>query len=70
MPQGWTTADKTGSGDYGATNDVGIAYGPDGRRVLLAMLTGSAADDPNAQSLRPLIAELAALTLAALNQPQ
>ena len=29
LPQGWTTADKTGNGDYGSTNDVGIAYGPD-----------------------------------------
>ena len=28
LPPGWTTADKTGSGDYGSTNDVGIAYGP------------------------------------------
>lgn len=31
LPQGWTSADKTGSGDYASTNDVGIAYGPDGR---------------------------------------
>ena len=30
LPPGWTTADKTGSGDYATTNDVGIAYGPDG----------------------------------------
>jgi beta-lactamase class A len=28
LPQGWATADKTGSGDYGSTNDVGISYGP------------------------------------------
>jgi beta-lactamase class A len=70
LPEGWTSADKTGSGDYGTTNDVGIAYGPGGRRLLLAMLTRSATDDRNAQSLRPLIGELAALTLDALNQPQ
>ncbi len=38
LPPGWTTADKTGSGDYGSTNDVGIAYGPDGQRVLLAII--------------------------------
>ncbi len=31
LPEGWTTADKTGNGDYASTNDVGIAYGPDGR---------------------------------------
>ena len=39
LPEGWTTADKTGNGDYGSTNDVGIAYGPDGQRVLLAIMT-------------------------------
>ncbi len=29
LPEGWTTADKTGNGDYGSTNDIGIAYGPE-----------------------------------------
>ena len=27
LPPGWTTADKTGSGDYGSTNDVGSRTG-------------------------------------------
>jgi beta-lactamase class A len=59
----WTSADKTGSGDYGSTNDVGIAYGPNGQRILLAFMTRSRTDDPNAEALRPLIAELATLVL-------
>jgi beta-lactamase class A len=63
LPPGWTSADKTGGGDYGSTNDVGIAYGPDGRRVLLSFMTRSRTDDPNAENLRPLIGELAALAL-------
>ena len=66
LPEGWTSADKTGSGDYGSTNDIGIAYGPDGRKMLLAMMTRSAADDPNAAALRPLIGELTALVVSAL----
>jgi hypothetical protein len=66
LPPGWTTADKTGSGDYGSTNDVGIAYGPAGRRVLLAMMTRSQANDPKAQNLRPLIGELTTLVIPAL----
>lgn len=66
LPRDWTTADKTGSGDYGSTNDVGVAYGPDGQRVLLAIMTRSATDDPSAPTLRPLIGELAALALPAL----
>ncbi len=66
LPAGWTTADKTGSGDYGSTNDVGVAYDPAGRRVLLAMMTRSQVDDPKAQNLRPLIAELTKLLIPVL----
>ncbi|KUH99149.1 class A beta-lactamase [Mycobacterium sp. IS-3022] len=66
LPPGWTTADKTGSGDYGSTNDVGVAHGPDGRRLLLAVMTRSAGNDSNAPNMRPLIGELAALLVAAL----
>lgn len=66
LPPGWTTADKTGSGDYGSTNDVGIAYGPQGQRVLLAMMMRSRADDPKTENLRLLIGELTALVLPEL----
>ena len=66
LPPGWTSADKTGSGDYGSTNDVGIAYGPDGQRVLLAILTRSQANDPKAENLRPLIGEITSLVMPTL----
>ena len=66
LPQGWTSADKTGSGDYGSTNDIGIAYGPQGQRVLLAIMTRSQADDPTAENMRPLIGELTALMMPTL----
>ena len=66
LPAGYTSADKTGGGDYGTTNDVGIAYGPAGQQVLLSLMTRSATDDPDAPSLRPLIGELAALVLSEL----
>ena len=58
LPAGWTTADKTGTGDYGSTNDIGIAYGPDGQRVLLSLMTRSRSQNPDAEPLRPLIAEV------------
>ena len=61
LPEGWTTADKTGNGDYGSTNDVGIAYGPQGQRLLLAIMTRSQANDPKAANNRPLIGELTTL---------
>ena len=66
LPPGWTSADKTGSGDYGSTNDVGVAYGPAGRRVLLAMMTRSQVNDPKAQNLRPFIGELTTLLIPEL----
>ncbi|MEZ0341480.1 class A beta-lactamase [Mycobacterium sp. pV006] len=70
LPEGWTTADKTGSGDYGSTNDVGIAYGPDGQRLLLSLMVRSATDDPDAPGSRPLIGELASLLVAELDHRQ
>jgi len=69
LPPGWTTADKTGSGDYGSTNDVGIAYGPGGRRVLLSIMTRSESHDPGADGLRPLIGELTTLAVPWLVNP-
>ena len=66
LPPGWSTADKTGSGDYGSTNDVGIAYGPAGERVLIAILTRSQANDPKAENMRPLIGELTTLVMPTL----
>jgi beta-lactamase class A len=66
LPPGWTTADKTGSGDYGSTNDVGIAYGPAGQRVMLAMMTRSQVNDPKAVNPRPLIGELTTLLIPEL----
>ncbi len=66
LPQGWTTADKTGNGDYASTNDVGIAYGPHGQRLLLSIMTRTTTDDPHAANNRPLIGELASLLMPAL----
>lgn len=63
LPPRWTSADKTGSGDYGTTNDIGIVYGPDGQRVLLAFMTRSRSDNSNAENLRPLVGELTTLVL-------
>ena len=66
LPAGWTSADKTGSGDYGSTNDIGIAYGPDGRKLLLGFMTRSTTDDPQAPALRPLIGELTTQVVSSL----
>ncbi|MHA5052348.1 class A beta-lactamase [Streptomyces sp. SD15] len=57
LPKDWTLADKTGGGDYGANNDVGIAWTPDGTPVVLAVLTTRSTVD--APYDHPLIAETA-----------
>lgn len=61
LPAGWTSADKTGAGDYASTNDVGIAYGPAGERLLLSIMTRTRDGDPKAPGLQPLIADVTAL---------
>ena len=58
LPPGWTTADKAGTGNYGSTNDIGIAFGPGSRRVLLSVMTRSASLNKDAGVLGPLIAEV------------
>ena len=37
VPVGWLVADKTGSGDYGATNDVAVLHPPGKPPVVLAI---------------------------------
>lgn len=58
LPPGWTTADKTGTGDYGSTNDVGMVYGPNGQRASLSLMTRSQSANRDADALRPLIVEV------------
>nr|WP_107057117.1 class A beta-lactamase [Streptomyces sp. NRRL WC-3742] len=64
LPADWRLADKTGTGSYGTTNDVGIAWTPDGAPVVLSVL--STKPDPKAPKDDALVAEAAALLAAAL----
>ncbi|MDH6578548.1 class A beta-lactamase [Kitasatospora sp. MAP5-34] len=64
LPEDWALADKTGTGDYGTTNDVGIAWTPDGTPLVLAVLSTRA--DAAAPADEPLVARTAALLAAAL----
>jgi beta-lactamase class A len=66
LPPGWTSADKTGTGDYGSTNDVGVTCGQNGRMILLALMARSTTDDPNAPALRPLIGDATKAVLGPL----
>jgi len=66
LPAGWNSADKTGSGDYGTSNDVGVLFGPNGQRVLLAIMVRSRSADAEVATLRPLVAPITAAVLPAL----
>jgi beta-lactamase class A len=39
VPLGWAVADKTGSGSYGIANDIGIAWSPACKPVVLSIFT-------------------------------
>jgi beta-lactamase class A len=44
-PNGWIVADKTGSGDYGVANDVGVLWSPYCRPVVLSIYTNQPQKD-------------------------
>ncbi|MEV8098662.1 class A beta-lactamase [Kitasatospora sp. NPDC085879] len=64
LPPHWALADKTGTGSYGTTNDVGIAWTTDGTPLVLSVLSTKANADATADE--PLIARTAALLVPAL----
>ncbi|MFC9329727.1 class A beta-lactamase [Kitasatospora sp. NPDC057015] len=64
LPAGWTVADKTGTGGYGTTNDVGIVRPPGRGPIVMAVLATKR--DAAAPADEPLLAETAALLAAAL----
>ena len=37
LPARWQVADKTGSGDYGAATDIGVAWPPDRAPIIIAI---------------------------------
>ncbi|MFI7309788.1 class A beta-lactamase [Streptomyces hygroscopicus] len=64
VPAGWTVGDKTGTGRYGTTNDVGIAWLQDRAPIALAFL--STRQEQDAKAVDGLIAEATALAVTAL----
>lgn len=60
VPAGWALADKTGAGWYGARNDVGITWTPDGDPLVIAAFThGRAYEDDTLDEPLAAIAESA-----------
>ncbi|MER5635455.1 class A beta-lactamase [Kitasatospora sp. NPDC002227] len=65
LPTSWTTADKTGTGHYGTTNDAALTWPPGRPPLVLAVL--SAKPDPAAPPDEPLLAATATLLATALS---
>lgn len=64
LPNGWKVGDKTGTGDPGTSNDIAIAFPPDGKPLIICVyLVGSprSGTDRNA-----IIAEAARQMVSAL----
>jgi beta-lactamase class A len=52
-------ADLTIRRVHGRDADIGMVYGPDGRRVILSVMTRSQLPDLKAPNLRPHVTEVA-----------
>ncbi len=61
LPAGWTSADKTGTGDYGTANDGGLLIGPKGERILLVIQTRESRFDADATPADAVIGTIAGL---------
>ncbi|MGC0423416.1 class A beta-lactamase [Embleya sp. AB8] len=64
LPSDWRTAEKTGTGGYGTTNDVGITWPPAGPPIVIAILATK--HDRNAPADEPLLAKAAEAVAAML----
>ncbi|WP_218018437.1 class A beta-lactamase [Nocardia amikacinitolerans] len=64
VPQGWTVADKTGTGDYGTLNDIGVVWPPNSAPLVLALMSSKAT--PDAPYGQALLAEAAAYVVDTL----
>jgi beta-lactamase class A len=64
VPPGWTVADKTGAGDYGSVNDIGMAWPPERAPIVLAIyFTQERKDAPMRNEVVAAAARIAAEAL-------
>ncbi|WP_175944267.1 PEN family class A beta-lactamase, Bcc-type [Burkholderia pyrrocinia] len=64
VPAGWTVGDKTGTGDYGTTNDLGVVWSPSRAPIVLAVYYTQAHADARAKD--DVIADVARVVVAGL----
>ncbi|MGO4330221.1 class A beta-lactamase [Cupriavidus sp. 2TAF22] len=64
MPAGWQSGDKTGTGDYGTTNDIAVLWPPGGAPVVVAVYFTQPQKDAKARE--DVIAQAARIALGAV----
>ena len=64
LPRGWTVADRTGTGTYGAMNDIAIAWPPRADPLVIAVMSRRRTEDATRDEA--LIAEAATFIAGAL----
>ncbi len=65
LPKDWRLGDKTGTGKYGTTNDVGITWPPGRAPIVVAVLTTK--PDAAAGADEPLVARAAEIVAGTLS---
>ncbi|MDX8031900.1 class A beta-lactamase [Lentzea sp. BCCO 10_0856] len=66
LPAAWRWGDKTGTGKYSTTNDVGIAF-PPGRAPIVISVLSTKKDTPEGGADEPLVVKTAELIVSALS---
>lgn len=64
VPAGWTVADKTGTGDYGSTNDIAVIWPPGRPPIVLAIYFTQA--DKDATPREDVVAQASRIVVAGL----
>ncbi|WP_425435646.1 class A beta-lactamase [Lentzea kentuckyensis] len=66
LPAAWRWGDKTGTGQYSTTNDVGIAF-PPGRAPIVIAVLSTKKDAPTGGADEPLVVKTAELVAASFS---
>lgn len=67
VPSAWPVADKTGSGDYGTVNDIGVVWPATGAPLVLALyFTRTVQPAPDAPLRHDVLADAARVAVTAL----
>ncbi|WP_342221871.1 class A beta-lactamase [Candidatus Fukatsuia endosymbiont of Tuberolachnus salignus] len=65
IPEGWVVGDKTGGGDYGTTNDIGVLWPPTAAPIVVAIYFTQ--NEKDAQTRKDVIASATRILISAFD---